>query len=85
MDKDKEEKNGCCKDEYKLVKLAVDQKSTENNLLFTHVSLPADLPAKVYYEGYILVEMKKVAPHFIHGPPEGKKIANYLRYCNFRI
>lgn len=83
MHKDKEAKDGCCKDEHKQVKLETDHKAATGYFLSqlftigapaTFFELPAiDLPS--------IAEKNPVS----NAPPRSTGIAVYIRNCVFRI
>lgn len=79
----KQQKNKCCHDELKLVKLQHDAAAAK--LLAFAFSVPAELPATSSYYAIppMLAGARPAAP--AHGPPERSGQDTYLRNCVFRI
>ncbi len=84
MDKTKSGDNGCCKDEYKQVKLNVDHQLTISDFDFLQtvaVSEPA------FFPGTLSVNVSSIAEEnpTSNAPPQSRGIAIYKRNCVFRI
>lgn len=81
MEKSETDKSGCCKDEYKFVKLTVDQKqesSSFSNLSFLSLICPA--PQNIE----ILPFEQKPGPQTLV-LLRSKSIPVYIFHCNYRI
>jgi hypothetical protein len=86
MDKEDNETNGCCKDEYKVVRLNVDQKSSQGKLNISELPFLADLSATCFrHENLQLQSGQIISSPLATPPPSGNTPAYYLRFCNFRI
>lgn len=84
MEKKAAENTGCCKDEFKHIKLKVDQKSNnvvvyqfnvvESESILTFITYPDDLNKQEIFTS-----------NRIDNSPRRSCIATYIRNCNFRI
>ena len=76
--------SGCCKDEFKHIKLAVDQKSPDIAIYQFHLvesgSLQPGMVSLIYWELQPIYSSLAAPP-----PLRTSCIATYLRNCNFRI
>ncbi len=80
----KHQAKGCCKDDQRQVKLAVDQKTTDNFQLispaFAATFIPFfELPV-IYYSTSIIDQNSRS-----HAPPGGFNLDLYVSNCVFRI
>lgn len=85
MEKNLSDDMGCCKDEYKQLKLQVDQKLSYESSL--HVSLSVSESTTVFHNDRPLL-LKTIVPCFTSRFPalkEHNSIAVYILLCNFRI
>ena len=81
---DKNEKNNCCKDEYKKIQVEKDHKAAENNYDFS--SINALVPVHHIGNGEILYYTPGYQiSNTIHGPPLITDIPVYLFDCTFLI
>jgi hypothetical protein len=85
MEKNVSEDIGCCKDEYKQLKLQVDQKPGQHTC--SERSVPAIELYTSFHNYYLLVPDTTLLSLSCRYSPliEGTNIATYIFLCNFRI
>jgi hypothetical protein len=74
----------CCTDEQKLVKLAKDQRATENTvqaMQLVAVAIPVSYPVLSELHAESLVEAYPVS----NAPPRSSKVSPQILHCIFRI
>lgn len=78
------ESNGCCRDEVKIIKMEVDQK-TASDILFELPALEVTghLPSQFIAAPFCIAE--ETAHHKNHSPPLLTRQDTYLQNCVFRI
>lgn len=76
-------KDGCCKDENKLVKIEKDQKTAENPYSIQLLSV-ADV-VSFCERPVVPVFSVTIENHFNHSPPRNNDVAVYIRNCVFLI
>jgi hypothetical protein len=80
MEKTGNNNEGCCKDEYKHVKLQSDHKAAENSLL----QLNSIAIAPAYFEIHNLYWLSATEEYIItHAPPRYNSVAIYIHNCIF--
>lgn len=78
------ENSGCCKDEYRQIKIEKDQKITEPALQIMH-SAAAEMPAsfiQIFCHDFSSCTEKNI---FSHVPLRSEGVAIYIRNCVFLI
>ena len=76
--------SGCCKDEFKHIKLAVDQKAPDIASYQFHLVEIAALQPWIVSPAYW--ELRQLySPLPVHPPLRSSCIETYIRNCNFRI
>jgi hypothetical protein len=84
MDKSEEKDNGCCKDEFKLVKNDTDQKASEAGFKLIQlitVALPVSFVEIPSVNFPSVTEENPIS----HAPPRTGGVAVYIRNCVFLI
>lgn len=78
------ETEGCCKDEYKHVKLDKDQKIAEN---FIHLAKSATEVITQVFSEYTFEYISSLTEEYplTHAPPRTGNVALFVRNCVFRI
>jgi len=77
-------KDGCCKDENKLVKIEKDQKVAENSYT-VQLFLVAVIASSFVNTPIVPLLSVTIEDHFDHSPPRSNGVAVYIRNCNFLI
>jgi hypothetical protein len=84
MEKKVAEDSGCCKDEYKHVKLKADQRSPNIIVYQFHVEGSESLqPFIIFFPD--LEKPQTYSSTLETDPPRSSDITTYIRNCNFRI
>ncbi|WP_336518606.1 HYC_CC_PP family protein [Pollutibacter soli] len=76
-------KEGCCRDEVKVVKLADSHSFVQQTIDF--VKAPVILPDLIATGNTETVIASSGTVYGIHGPPEGSNVPLHVRNCVFRI
>lgn len=76
-------KNGCCKDEHKIIKIDKDQKLSESSFK-TFQLIDAVQPLFTGVTHIFIPTISEENP-VSNAPPESKQVAIYIRNCVFRI
>lgn len=77
-------RGGCCKDEHRLIKIDVDQQST-NQDLFSFTQFPSTEQTD-FIEPFLPIDFSESIPYPVnHDPPGTNEIAAYLLNCVFLI
>lgn len=77
-------KDGCCKDTQTHIQLDKDQKATENNYVFSALTVAALPMAVTTLPDHYVVAYIAGYPT-TNAPPEPNKVPLFLRNCTFRI
>jgi len=76
--------NGCCKDEYKQLKIEKDQKATELALQ-TMQSVAVEIPVAFFEIPFDNFSSLTEKNPYGHAPPQSAAVAVYIRNCVFLI
>jgi len=76
--------NGCCKDEYKQIKLDKDQKIVQSSIQLTSFSSITLIPAFISYHDVVLSSLSEKYPNN-NAPPRSQQHSLFLLNCVFRI
>jgi hypothetical protein len=79
-----DEKDGCCKDEHKFIKITTDQKTTQSNFQLVQLIAIAPLISFVEMPSSDFPSVTEENP-ICHAPPRSCGVAVYVRNCVFLI
>lgn len=84
MEKTDGKNNGCCKDDYKQLKIEKDQKVTEFAVQ-TMLTVAVETPVSFFEPALNNFSSLTEKNPYGHAPPQSAAVAVYIRNCVFRI